>query len=86
MSGERMQPHPVEVHSVLFRPDNSVEVTWAESDEVTPEVSLVRTIVISRQEFASACDDVEDFTRDLIEDALVRLRNPADRKPSRRDR
>lgn len=75
---------PVQVHSILFRPDNMVEITYAEEAEISPNVTVVRTVVLERSKFADDVDDLEVATLELVDEALLVLRNPPDEEPFRR--
>lgn len=75
---------PVQVHSVLFRPDNMVEISYAEESEITASVTLVRTVVLDRSKFADDIDDVEVALLELVDEALLILRDPPAEEPLRR--
>ncbi len=80
-----MNDAPVEVHSVIFRPDGMLEITFAEKAELTPTVSVVKTLLIEREKFGEDIDDLEIEIFELVDEALLALRNPPDSVPSRKD-
>lgn len=75
---------PVEIHSVIFRPDGIVEITYAEKEDLTPEVSLVRTILVSRDKFWNDVQDIEVALFELVDEGLLALRNPPATEPARK--
>lgn len=78
-----MDAPPVQVHSVLFRPDGYLEVTYAEASEMSPAVNVVRTIVMERERFLIDIQDLEISIMELVDEGLLALRNPPDREPAR---
>lgn len=77
----------VDVHSVLFRPDERVEITYAERAELTENVSVVRTLVLDANKYKSDLGEIEEFLVDLIDTVLTDVRNPPERVPAdRRER
>lgn len=74
-------PAPVQVHAVVFRPDGFVEITYAEEYELSPAVSVVKTIIIDRSKFKEDTDDLEIAAFELVDEAIIKLRNPAPREP-----
>lgn len=79
-----MNDAPVEIHSVIFRPDGMAEISFAEKAELTPTVSVVKTLLIDRQRFAEEIDDLEIAVFELVDEALLALRNPPDSVPVRK--
>jgi hypothetical protein len=76
-----IEPAPVEVHSIMFRPDGYVELTYAERYELSEFVSVVKTIVIEKSKFKEELDDLQLAAFELIDEALLVLTNPPDREP-----
>lgn len=74
---------PVQAHSVLFRPDGYVEITYAESSEMSATVNVIRTIVLERERFLSDIQDLEISVLELVDEGLLALRNPPDKVPAR---
>lgn len=79
-----MEPTAVEVHSILFRPDDTIEITYAEPEELTPDVSVVRTILLKRERFEGAIRELEFLGRALIDEGLVAVRQPPETRPASR--
>lgn len=71
---EPIDTKPVEIHSVLFRPDGQVEVTYAEKDEITPVCSTVRTVVLAREKFEGDIQDLELALFELVDEGLLAAR------------
>lgn len=69
---------------MLFRPDGFVEITYAERAEITPSVSVVRTIVLEREKFSEDIADVELALFELVDEGLLALRNPPASEPARK--
>ena len=69
---------------MLFRPDGMVEITYAEKAELTPSVSVVKTIVLERAKFAEDVQDIEMALFELVDEGLLVLRNPPSTEPTRR--
>lgn len=72
---------PIQVHSIMFRPDGLVEITYAEEYELSPHVSIVKTIVLDRNEFREDVDDLEIAAFELVDEAIIKLRNPPKKEP-----
>ncbi len=79
-----MNDAPVEIHSVIFRPDGMLEISFAEKADLTPTVSVVKTIILDRQRFAGDIDDLEIAVFELVDEGLLGLRNPPDSAPVRK--
>lgn len=68
------QGPPVEIHTVLFRPDGYVEVTYAEREDLTADINVIRTIVLSRERFLGDIQDLEVNIAELVDEGLLALR------------
>ena len=75
---------PVEIHSVLFRPDGVVEITFAERADITPKASKIQTVVLDREEFRDDIQDVELALFELVDEGLLAIRNPPAAEPARK--
>lgn len=73
----------VDIHSVLFRPDDRVEITYAEKREQSEAIAVVRTIVIDRAKFEEDVSDLETAAFELVDLGLEALRNPPERERER---
>lgn len=69
-----MDGPPVEIHTVLFRPDGYVEITYAERGDLSEEVNVIRTIVLSRERFLGDIQDLEINIAELVDEGLLALR------------
>lgn len=72
---------PVEIHTIMFRPDGFVEITFAEKYELTPAVSVVKTIILDRSKFREDVDDLEVAAFELVDEGYIKLANPSDKEP-----
>lgn len=67
----------VTIQNVAFRPDGLIEITYTEARELTEEVAVVRTVMFVRDAVpAIDLDDLADSLQQLVDAALIRLRNP----------
>lgn len=78
-----MEPLPVDIHGILFRPDDRIEITYAEKREQSSAIAVVRTIVFERNKFNQEADDLESDAFELVDLALQALRDPPDSVPLR---
>lgn len=67
----------VYVSSLVFRPDDMVEITYMESRDQGERAGLVRTLVVERTLFPEEFDDLVGDIQDLIDDTIVELRHPS---------
>ncbi len=79
-----MESLPVDIHNILFRPDDRVEITYAEKREQSDTIAVVRTIVIDQSRFREEVSDLETEAFELVDMALEALRDPPDKEPARR--
>lgn len=78
-----MQDLPIDIHSIMFRPDDRVEITYAEKREQNETIAVIRTVVVERREFEQDFDDMEQFALDVLDEAVKRVRNPPETLPAR---
>lgn len=79
-----MEPLPVDIHGIMFRPDDRIEITYAEKREQSDTVAVIRTMLIDRKKFSEQVSDLESDTLELVDMALQALRNPPDTEPFHR--
>lgn len=63
------------IHSLTFRPDGLVELSFAELREEVENAAMLRTVVFDEPVFGDEVDDLRDFLNDLIDEVLIYLRN-----------
>lgn len=72
---EEMLPETI-IHTLQFDHQEGVlEITFAELRDQSGGVGLIKTIALERELFASEVADLESSMRDLIDEALVAIRN-----------
>lgn len=74
----------LEVHGVMFRPDDLIEITYQEDRDRGEVINVIRTILIPKEVLRSDVDDLQQNAVDLIDAAILLQRNPADSEPLRK--
>lgn len=65
------------VQNISFREDGWVEVTFIEARDTAPRAGLVKTVICEPGVVAEQLDDLFDLIEEMIDAALVAVRNPA---------
>lgn len=60
----------VAVQSISFRPDNVIEITYAEQRDITPAGTLVKCLIFEGGKFPGLTDELMDEVRELIDAVL----------------
>lgn len=79
-----MNGRDVTVISISFN-ESVVEITYTESREATDNIAMVKTLVLNDARYRENVAYIMDEAEEIIDDALLQLRNPAD-KIDRRQR
>lgn len=74
----------LEIHAVMFRPDDQLEITYQETRDRSDTVTVIRTVLIDSKTFRRAIAEIEENLVELVDAALLALRNPPDTEPLRR--
>lgn len=68
-------PNDVEVHSVAFRPDGGIEITFDELRDVTDVAVLAKTIIFKRDVLTKPeYEEVLESLREWIDEGLRAIR------------
>lgn len=69
--------HPIVVTSVAFA-DGSLEIGYLEKREQTDNVGMMRTLFVDTQrtKLSSQYNELQELLLDIVENALLALRNP----------
>lgn len=66
----------VEIHSVAFRPDGAIEITFDEVRDVTDTAVLAKTVIFKRDVLEKAdYEEVLESIRDWVDSALLAIRD-----------
>lgn len=64
--------------------DGAVEINYFEKRDQAQQVGLVKTVVFDRALFENHVIELQDLLTDMVDAALLELRNPADSLDPRR--
>lgn len=68
-------PSDVDVHSVAFRPDGAIEITFDEARDLTDAAVLAKTIIFKRDVLNKAdYEEVLESLREWIDEGLRSIR------------
>lgn len=74
----------LDIHAVMFRPDGMVEITYQEARDTSEYVNVIRTVLVDRSVLQSVTSDVQEAAEDLVDEAILLMRNPKNVEPLRR--
>ena len=63
------------VHSVMFRMDGYIEISFSNEEESYADAELLRTVVFTEEPFAKELEGLRSELYDLVDEVAVFLRN-----------
>lgn len=73
------------VHSVMFRIDDMVEITYLEKRHQTERAGASTSVVAEWDDVKDDIEDIQEALRDLIDRIWERIRHPEESKKSDED-
>jgi hypothetical protein len=72
-------PSEVDIHSVAFRPDGAIEISFDETRDITEGAVLAKTVIFLRTVLTKdAYEEVLTSLRDWVDEGLLYIRNTRD--------
>lgn len=73
----------IEVYSVVFSPEGLVEITFAEGRDQLPDIQVMKILRLDPKRSGRIIEELLSDMHDLIDAALVRMRDDPDELPGR---
>lgn len=64
----------VAIQQISFRPDNIIEVTYAEQRDISDHATLVKLLMFDRDLAPQMVDELVDLSREVVDAVLVAMR------------